>query len=470
MEELVAKLEELREKWSKYWREKMSVMQTRIVFIDPILSTLGWDIHDPEQVRVEIPIGGGRTMSYALRDKGRNLLFIMAVPLDSPINDPAFITQVVQDTAASNVKWCAITNGVIWKFYSSLESCPVLDRLLYEVYYNAADQDLNKPASLLWPFSKREMQKGELDKIWERLFTDSRIRRSVNKIMKNPPDFLMESIKVNLQGIKLSDERIKESLIRIWNVAKEETVATLISKKEPSLIKKPLGEPKLHYIEESHPEEHVYMRTRARKMYDENHHTSKRKHSIVELYKEMDRYCLSLNKAIYKTYRALYITWEIEQLLFASLHIHTNKLRGWINLPWDAIQNKPPFIRNVIKIKHWGSGDMEFNITRRDQLENLKPIINISFDYAVNKLKKDGYSLDNSPYIKREKTIKSEETETEPKKGILSNYIKPRKQSYTDIEIESQTQIDEEIEKLNNKNKIFKESYYKDLEMDDFTE
>ena len=72
MEKLTEKLQELREKWGRYWRESMSEIQTRLVFVDPILIALGWDIHDPEQVRVEVPIGGGRTISYALKDKGRN--------------------------------------------------------------------------------------------------------------------------------------------------------------------------------------------------------------------------------------------------------------------------------------------------------------------------------------------------------------------------------------------------------------
>ncbi len=383
MEKLTEKLQELREKWGRYWRESMSEIQTRLVFVDPILIALGWDIHDPEQVRVEVPIGGGRTISYALKDKGRNILFIKAFSLENPLNDPNLITQVVQDTAANNIKWCAITNGVIWKFYSSMESCPILDRLLYEINYNTGDQDLNKTSMLFEPFSRSEMQKGELDKLWDKLFTDSRIRRAMNKLIANPPDCLIEAIRASLPGISLMDTRIKESLLRLWKITQDDLSTG-------QMIPARVEEPKRYTREDEKQEEETQgyseeddtsgLRTRAHRRYDEQHHIEKRKSSVIDLYKEIDRFCFNLNPRVYKTYRALYITWEIDQMVFCNLHIHSNKIRGWLHMPWSDVVEGKGFLRNVKDVKHWGSGDLEFNISAREELDILLKYIKMSFD------------------------------------------------------------------------------------------
>ena len=81
MDDLASVIETLKERISVYQRRPFGIrVQTYPPFqlIDPLLSALGWDTSDPEQVTLEFEISGKR-VDYALKGRdGRPLIVVEA--------------------------------------------------------------------------------------------------------------------------------------------------------------------------------------------------------------------------------------------------------------------------------------------------------------------------------------------------------------------------------------------------------
>jgi len=93
--------------------------RTRVCLIDPVLSALGWDVGDPQKVRIESEVGDtGRRVDYALLgERGQPIVFIEAKKLatkEHALEQTAAYVFAENDRLNTNVRYCIWTNGNSW--------------------------------------------------------------------------------------------------------------------------------------------------------------------------------------------------------------------------------------------------------------------------------------------------------------------------------------------------------------------
>lgn len=87
--------------------------RTRVILIDPLLRSLGWDTEDPEMVVHEYRAGSLK-LDYALVDGGEVIGIVEAKALGSKLNDAAWGKYVAE---LPSVPVVAFTNGDEWRFF-----------------------------------------------------------------------------------------------------------------------------------------------------------------------------------------------------------------------------------------------------------------------------------------------------------------------------------------------------------------
>jgi predicted transport protein len=382
MDRLIQVIDLVRSKLSTLRRHSLKETPTRTIIIDPILEALGWDVRDPDEVELEYPTVDGKSVDYALKLNGKPVLLIEAKALEDPLNDLKAVTQVVAYASNDGVVWCVLTNGVHWKVYRSVETCPAPDKLMFAVNLDPKASEgmtVKQLAEQMWRLSAEEMRKGTLDTLGEQTFTDGTVRKALMLIMSDPPRTLVRLIREAAGDEGLSPQRIKDSLTRI---ATESATIEQFPVRARSL-KAGLPSPG-KATDQVRATKRTMPTRRAKKdesPYDESHHVAGKPREAIELYKSIDRLCLGLDPgAVRKRYLAKCINYESGKRSFCSVHILQGGLRVWVRLKYSRIENPPDFARDVSNVGHWGAGDLELGINNRSQLDIAAGLIRLSFD------------------------------------------------------------------------------------------
>ena len=346
MERLINCITEIRQKLDQLKRLALNETSTRTIIIDPILEALGWDVRNPEVVHLEYPTIDGKAVDYALKINEIPVLLVESKPLGDSLSDVKAITQIVGYAANAGIEWCVLTNGVIWKIYRTSEKCPAPDKLLFEVTYDPqtiGDENLPNIIKNFQKFSRNAMGEGILDREGERVFNDSKVKKVINKIMQDPPITLINLIKKELHETPLPSNKIKDSLYRIWT-----------SKEPPSDIGK-------ERPQKMKPKKDVFL---------ESFHLEGKSTEITELYRELDIFCLKLDPGlIKKAIKQKTINYKHLDKIFCSVVVLKRGLRIFLKLDYNQLENPPSYARDVKKVGHWGTGDVELAISENHQLQ-----------------------------------------------------------------------------------------------------
>jgi len=125
---LIEKITEIQ----KYIRENQYQNESAISIgvVIPILEELGWIVSNPNVVKPEYSIGGGR-VDYALLDqRGRAVIFIEVKMLG---NTEGAEKQLFEYAFHQGVPFLILTDGREWNFYLPLEQGNYLDRKLFKL-------------------------------------------------------------------------------------------------------------------------------------------------------------------------------------------------------------------------------------------------------------------------------------------------------------------------------------------------
>ena len=134
--------------------------------INPVLTSLGWDVENPERVRLNVPIGSGFA-DYALVVDGTPIAIIEAknqnVELDTALD------QAFKYGSKQGAKYVILTNGNEWRLYwTFVENVPQKDRLIWKVDIRS---DVVSTAKAL-----ETIQRDDWNKLRERIEADARKR------------------------------------------------------------------------------------------------------------------------------------------------------------------------------------------------------------------------------------------------------------------------------------------------------
>jgi len=377
---LIAAIELIRGRLENLRRRCLKETPTRTIIIDPVLESMGWDVRDPDEVELEYPTIDGKSVDYALKLNRKTVLLIEAKALDDPLDDVKAITQVVGYATNDGIVWCALTNGIRWKVYRSVEKCPAPDKLMFEVSLDPRESEnisVQELAGRLWRLSRDEMAEGTLDALGEQTFTDGKVRKALDAVMADPPTAFVRIIRKAAKDETLKPKRTREALARIWrgvptgavDQARVVEQGTRGTQEAPGRSKAAV---KAWQTRKSRP---------GKASYDESHHLSGKSQEVVEIYRAIDRVCLSMEpEGIERRYRAKTVNYYFSNKPFCSIHIQKSRLRVWLKLRYGRIANPPPFARDVSNVGHWGAGDVELAINALPQVSEATPLIQQSLN------------------------------------------------------------------------------------------
>ena len=377
MNKLVQLIEATRSKIEALRKHALKETPTRTIVIDPLLEALGWDVRDPDEVQLEYPTIDGKSVDYGLKLNRKCVLLVEAKALDDPLTDVKAITQVVNYANSGGIVWCILTNGLTWKVYRSIENCPAPDKLMYEVSIDPRDSEgmsVLHIAQQMWRFSRQEIAKGALDTLGEQTFTDGKVRKALDKIMAAAPRSFLNVVRDATGDRTITPQQIKDSLSRIWRGSAPEAAVPADGGSGTPMS---AGD----RTEAAKKACRTRRTAKSESPYDETHHISDKPKEAIELYRAVDRLCLSLESgSIAKRYLAKHIAYDRSKRAFCSIHIQKNGLRVWLQLKYSRVVNPPAFARDVSNVGHWGTGDFELAISSLPQLEQAAPLIRDSFE------------------------------------------------------------------------------------------
>ncbi len=373
MNKLIQTIEGVRAKLAALRKHPLKETPTRTIIVDPLLEALGWDVRDPDEVELEYPTVDGKSVDYALKINRKPVLLVEAKALDDPLNDVKAITQVVGYAANDGIVWCVLTNGVKWKVYRSVEKCPAPDKLMYEVSLEPGDSEdmsVQDLAHQMWRISRDEMAKGTLDALGEQAFTDGKIRKALDAIMRDPPRRFLNLVKQATGDESIPPQKIKESLSRICGktALPMEGVDTIFPTPPVSEIGQTGG------------------RRETQVSYDESHHLAGKPREVVELYRAIDRFCLSLRpRAIEKRVLKIYVAYGCAARgprlkgTFCYTVIQQHSVVLYLRLKYARMEQPPSFARDASS-QRWGNCKLALNISSLAQFEEAAPLIRQSLE------------------------------------------------------------------------------------------
>jgi predicted transport protein len=101
---------------------------------------------------------------------------------------------------------------------------------------------------------------------------------------------------------------------------------------------------------------------------------------LKNLYDTLEAYLLSLGDDVTKTTRQFYYAFRrIKNFACVEVHPQTKKLLVYLKTDPDSITLEPGFTRDVTKIGHFGTGNLEVTIGGPQDLERAQPLILASY-------------------------------------------------------------------------------------------
>jgi len=365
MKDIIKCIENLRTQFDRHRKDGLKEYPTRTIFIDPLLSALGWDVRDPDEVELEHPTVDGKSVDYAMKVNRKVVLHVEAKQLGDPLDDVKSITQVVGYASNDGIEWCVLTNGVRYKVYKASEKASAPEKLLFEVSIDPADANgltVEEIARQFGRLSRDSMAKGILDQLGTEIFTTGKVRKALDRLFAETPASFIRLIRKTLADSSVTPSQIEQALRRIWDAG----AASASAQQQKPVAKKQKRS------------------TPAVSEYPESHHTGGKPNEIVELYRGLDRFCQVLAPGkIRRAFKKWYISWSKDDEIFCCAHLQQGGIRVWVKTDPKTLDPSHSFVRDVSKVGHWGVGDVELSINSLERLQDAEAYVRKSFENAT---------------------------------------------------------------------------------------
>jgi len=362
MDKVIKCIENLRLILEKHRKYGLKEYPTRTIFIDPMLQALGWDVRDPDDVELEFPTIDGKSVDYALKINNKPILFIEAKPLNDQLDDVKSITQVVGYAANAGVEWCILTNGIKYKVYKTSEKAEAPKKLLFEISLDPKETEgmkIQQIAEQFSRFSRDSIARGVLDEIGEQIFTISKVRKALDKIYMDPPNSFIKLIRESVGDENIKPAQIEKALKMLWSQSSNIETHSTVS----------IGSIRSAKYKE------------IRKEFSEEYHLKGKPQEVIELFRIIDKFCRELDPVnVQRNFLKLYISYSFKKSIFCCVKLQQSGLRIWLKLNYSDLINPPEYVRDVSRIGHWGVGDVEISIDNIGKFQNIKMLIQKSFE------------------------------------------------------------------------------------------
>src|SRR5215217_4855603 len=193
-------------------KENIGEQNTKAALSDPLLSALGSDIEDIDEVSREYRRKPqDNTVDYALFMLRAPRLFVEAKGLEKDLSDRKWISQILGYATVVGVEWCILTNGDEYRLYNAHAPVDVEQKLFRVVRISESDQE-EYTLETLELLSKEKMGDNLLNVLWKAHFIDRHVSWALGELLQNDDASLIRLIRKRTP--ELTPSEIRESLKR----------------------------------------------------------------------------------------------------------------------------------------------------------------------------------------------------------------------------------------------------------------
>lgn len=186
--------------------EVIGEQNTKAALIDPLLSALGWDLQEIDEVRREYRRKPqDNPVDYALFLNRTECLLLEAKSLEKDLADRKWISQNISYAAVVGVKWCVLSNGDEYRIYNSHAEVDVDEKLFRKVCISDSDPKFLVDTLLL--LSKDKMRGSLLDEMWKAHFIDRKVRLAFEGLLGEDDGALVRAICKKANGVTPAEVR-----------------------------------------------------------------------------------------------------------------------------------------------------------------------------------------------------------------------------------------------------------------------
>ena len=263
--------------------------------------------------------------------------------------------------ANDGIEWCVLTNGAKYKVYRASERASAPEKLLFEASIEThASEGLSveQISAQLNRFSKASLAEGALDRLGTEVFTTGKVRKALDRLFTRPPSNFIRLVRKTLNDDSVTPSQVQQALGRIWHT----------SSPIPDGMKSRVVRTTRH----EGPD---------KSQYTEADHAAGKPTEVIELFRGLDRLCQDLAPGkVTRAYRAKYISWAVDKRIFCCAHLQQAGLRVWVKTDPKALDPSQSFARDVSRVGHWGTGDVELALNSLDRLQEAAPFLRESFE------------------------------------------------------------------------------------------
>ena len=101
---------------------------------------------------------------------------------------------------------------------------------------------------------------------------------------------------------------------------------------------------------------------------------------LLDLYEELSAFLLALGDDVQQKTLKLYVAYKrIKNFACVEIFVSKNTLKVYTKVDPDSVELREGFTRDVRKIGHFGTGDLEITLSSREDLEAAKPLLQKSY-------------------------------------------------------------------------------------------
>lgn len=224
-------------------KETIGEQNTKAALIDPLLSALGWDVEDIDEVSREYRRKPqDNPVDYSLFMLRSPRLFVEAKGLEKDLSDRRWISQILGYATVVGVEWCVLTNGDEYRLYNAHAPVDVEQKLFRIVRITDTTQD-EYTLDTLELLSKEKMGDNLLNVLWKAHFIDRHVSTALNDLLQNDDVSLIRLIRKKVpeltpleirESLKRADIRIDFPLVSVSSQSSISTEQDKVSHDRPS--------------------------------------------------------------------------------------------------------------------------------------------------------------------------------------------------------------------------------------------
>ena len=224
---------------------------TKESFINPLISALGWDVSNFDEVKLEYKhTKKDSPVDYALMIDMNPKLFIEAKQLGLNLDDQKWIVQTLTYCTMAGVKWALLTAGNHYKLFNSMAEVRLEEKLFFNWKITELNEkNIDKILNFLSLLTKEKLEK-DINDVWETYFAGNKVKTTLIKLIDDKDESLLNLIRkkaklkratiVNsLNKLKIRIEAVSPAHSSLAIKEQHRVVASETNKKDDYTFKKP---------------------------------------------------------------------------------------------------------------------------------------------------------------------------------------------------------------------------------------